>query len=304
VSGVVAIDGVVVPPEHALVSVYDRGFLYGDAVFEVLRTYAGVPFALAEHMRRLARSAARVLIPMPIDEGAFAAEVSGVIELARASHGPRDYYARIMLTRGSGPLGLDPDLAEHPLRVVLVQPVHPPSREAYAAGIALVTVATKRATDDTAAAGAKVSNYLASLLAVREAKLRGAAEALIVDARGDVVEGASSNVFIVLAAVSSAARPVLVTPPEDAGILPGITRAAVLEVARELGFEVRLERLRAEDLYAAAEVFVTSSIREILAATRVDGHVVGAGVPGPVCRALHRAFRVNVGLGDGPMPWD
>lgn len=288
----VAIDGSIVSPDRAVVSVYDRGFLYGDAVFEVLRTYGGVPFALGEHVARLRRSADRVLIPMPIGEAELEREIAWVI----AEAGNPESYARIMLTRGAGPLGLDPDLASRPLRVILVEPVHPPPREHYARGIALATVATVRAADGTSAAGAKVSNYLASLLAVREAKARGAQEALIVDGRGDVVEGASSNVFVVKGGV-------LHTPPEDAGILAGITRAHILEAARGLGLRVELRSLRPEDLYAADEVFITSSIREVLPAVRVDGRAIGEGHPGPLTRALHRAFRAIVGAG-GPLPWE
>jgi branched-chain amino acid aminotransferase len=295
---VVAIDGEIVPPEQAAVSVYDRGFLYGDAVFEVLRTYAGVPFALAEHVARLRRSANLCLIDMPLDDAAFADEITRVIK-ARAHRDPDNLesYARIMLTRGSGPLGLDPDLGGAPLRVILAEPVVPPARVAYEKGVALATVATRRTVDETSAQGAKVSNYLANLLALREAKGKGAAEALIVDSRGDVVEGASSNVFIV-----KGGR--LVTPPESAGILVGITRACILEEAARLGIPIQERTIVAEDLYTANEVFITSSIRELLPAVVIDGRKIGAGVPGEVTRRLHRAFRDRVGLDGAPMPWE
>jgi branched-chain amino acid aminotransferase len=178
-----------------------------------------------------------------------------------------------------------------------VEPVAPPSREAYAAGIAAITVRTQRSVDGTAAAGAKVTNYLESVLAVREAKAQGAQEALIVDGRGEVVEGATSNVF-----VAKGGR--LATPPEDAGILSGITRAYVLEAAAKAGIAVDQLRLRPEALYDADEVFVTSSIREVLPVVRVDGRVIGTGAPGPLARILHRAFRATVGVGDRPMPWE
>ena len=156
--GLVAIDGVVSAPEDAKVSVYDRGFLYGDGVFEALRTYDGRPFALTEHVARLARSAERVFIRLPIPEADLAAEVTRVVALA----GDGEKYARIVLTRGQGPLGLDPDLAGQPLRVILVEPLSSPPREAYAQGVALVTVQVQRSVDGTGAAGAKVSNYLSS----------------------------------------------------------------------------------------------------------------------------------------------
>jgi branched-chain amino acid aminotransferase len=262
------------------VSVFDRGFLYGDAVFEVLRTYGGVPFALDEHLARLRRSAERVAIELPVDDRSLRDEV----ERAVAASGNVESYVRIVVTRGSGPLSLDPDTAEHPLRVVLVEAVTPPAPEAYARGVGAVLVHTRRAVDGTAAAGAKVTNYLANLLAVREAKARGAHEALVVDAHGHVVEGASSNVFVV-----HGGR--VATPPETAGILAGITRARILSAAAALGVAVEERDLSVDDVTGADEVFITSSIRELLSVVHVDGLPVGAGVPGPVARALHAEFR-------------
>lgn len=290
---VVMIDGAIVASEAAKVSVYDRGFLYGDAVFEVLRTYAGEPFALDEHLQRLKRSAERVALTLPVDEKTIRREV----ERAVAEGGNDESYVRIVVTRGSGPLSLDPDTARDPLRVVLVEAVNPPGRDAYATGIAAVTIHTRRTVDETSAVGAKVTNYLANLLAIRQANARGAQEALVLDALGNVVEGASSNVFVVQA---GRAR----TPPESAGILPGITRAHVLAAAARLGIAVEEGDLKPEDLYGADEVFITSSIRELLPVVRVDDRRVGSGAPGAVCRELHRAFRAAVGLGSETMPWE
>ncbi len=293
---VVMIDGTLLPPEAAKVSVYDRGFLYGDAVFEVLRTYGGKPFAFDDHLARLRRSAESVFIELPADEKTLKCEV--VHSLAAADNA--DSYVRIIITRGIGPLSLDPDTAEHPSRVILVEPVVPPSRDAYMVGIAVVLLSTRRAVDDTIAAGAKVTNYLSNLLAVREAKARGAQEALVVDASGYVVEGASSNVFVVHAGSLS-------TPPVRAGILAGITRANILAAAADLGIPTAERDLLPEDVYGAEEVFVTSSIREVLPVVRADGRVIGAGVPGPIARALHRRFRERLarelGISPRPLPY-
>jgi branched-chain amino acid aminotransferase len=289
----VLIDGVLRGPDDAKVSVYDRGFLFGDAVFEVLRTYRGAPFAWDEHFARLQRSAERVFIDLPVDRTTLRGEVEQGLVAARND----ESSVRIVLTRGVGPVGLDPGLAGRPLRVVLVERVTAPPREMYEAGIAAVTVRTQRSADGTVAAGAKVTNYLESLLAVREAKSRGADEALIVDGRGEVLEGATSNVF-----VARGGR--LTTPPLEAGILAGITRAHVLESAAAAGLAVDEGALRPEDLYGADEVFITSSIRELLPVTRVDGRMIGRGAPGPITRSLHRAFRATVGLGGDPMPWE
>ncbi|XXT40612.1 aminotransferase class IV [Sorangium sp. So ce513] len=345
----VSIDGVVFPPEEARVSVYDRGFLYGDSVFETIRTYGGEPFALDEHLARLERSAARIAIALPISRDELAREVrallraahaagcagaaagsagaaAGSADVAAGSAGaaagsagaaagsagaaaatPAESYVRVMLTRGSGPLGLDPALAGAPLRVILVEPLKPLPGALYRDGISVVTIRTQRAGD--AAPGAKVSNYLESLLALREARAAGAHEALILDPSGHVVEGTTSNVFLVERRPpahegAEGPGPVLITPPREAGILVGITRANVIEVARELGVPVCCEPVTMARLLAAEEVFITSSLREVVPVVRVDGHPIGAGVPGPQTRALHVAFRKKVGLGAAPLPWD
>jgi branched-chain amino acid aminotransferase len=286
----VSIDGTILPPGEAKVSVYDRGFLYGDSVFETIRTYGGEPFALAEHMARLARSAARVGIDMPVAAADLGMEVRVAVRAARN----QESYARAMLTRGSGPVGLDPALAGAPLRVVLVEPLAPLPAALYRDGVGVVTVRTERAAD--AAHGAKVGNYLASLLALRDAKARGAHEALILDTSGHVVEGTTSNVFVVRGGE-------LTTPPEQAGILLGITRAHLLELAAEIGYTVHLAALTPADLASADEVFICSSLREVVPVVRVDDRAVAGGCPGPVTRALHTAFRDRVGLGAEPMPW-
>ena len=281
----VSIDGNIVAPADAKVSVFDRGFLYGDSVFETIRTYDGKPYALDEHLARLARSAERVAIELPVTVGQLHQQVQDVV----TASGNAESYIRLMVTRGSGELGLAPDLAVSPLVVILVTSLHAPPAEAYSEGIAVISHHTRRATDSTLAEGAKVGNYLASVLAMKEAKARGAAEALILDADGHVVEGATSNLFLFWR--DAQGTPVLVTPPESSGILPGITRAGVLEVAREQGIQVELHAPTLEDLHTAEEVFISSSIRELLPVVRVDDQPVGQGVPGPLTKRLHEAFR-------------
>jgi branched-chain amino acid aminotransferase len=277
------IDGVPVAAADARVSVFDRGFLYGDSVFETLRTYGGRAFALDEHLERLARSARLVHIELPVPLPTLRDEIEGALVGAPSA----ESYVRLMLTRGVGALGLDPATAVRPLRVLIVAPLHGPGPEAYERGVAVITYATQRVGDATPAAGAKIGNYLVAVLAMQEARAHDAIEALIVDGAGHVVEGATSNVFVVRDGL-------LWTPSEAEGILPGITRRHVLHVAARLGIEVRLAALPKEELLAADEIFISSSLRELLPVVRLDGNTVGGGVPGPVTRRLLEAFRRHV----------
>jgi branched-chain amino acid aminotransferase len=283
VSIVVMIDGELRPAGAQHVSVFDRGFLYGDSVFETLRTYGGVVFGLAEHLERLARSAGLVFIDLPVPLATLEAEV---LQAIRAGANPES-YVRLMITRGQAALGLDPALAEQPIRVIIVQPLTTPPERHYTQGVAAVSYRTQREVDATSAVGAKVGNYLVSVLAMREAGRVGAVEALIVGARGEVLEGGSSNVFLV-------EQGRLVTPDVSAGILAGITRAHALEVARELGIPVELRTPTLEQAYAADELFISSSIRELMPVVRLDERTIGSGRPGPVFMRLRKAFRERV----------
>jgi branched-chain amino acid aminotransferase len=276
----VSLDGRIVPPEAAQVSVFDRGFLYGDSVFEVLRTYGGVLFGFDEHLARLGRSAALALIPF-LELELLRSEILAVVQQT----GNAETYVRVVVTRGTGKtLGLDPALARAPLRVVLATDVPVPPAWMYERGISVVTLRTQRISEGTSAVGSKLGNYLLSILATHEATQRGADEALILNAEGDVIEGTTSNVFLVKAGV-------LVTPPDEAGLLAGITRAKVFDVARSLGIHVELRTFAPTELLAADEVFITSSIRELVPVVAVDGRPAGGGRPGPLTARLHAAYR-------------
>lgn len=277
----VLIDGVPRTAQTAQISVFDRGFLYGDSVFETLRTYAAEPFALEEHLDRLAQSAERVQIPLGIDRKALASEVRLAIQQA----GFEESFIRVMLTRGRADLlGLDPSLADRPVRVVMVLPLDAPASELYDRGIGAITYRAQRTVDGTTAAGAKVSNYLTAVLAMHQARQQGALEALLVDARERVLEGATSNLFGVLSGA-------LITPPEELGILPGITRAHLLRVAERVGIPASKRAITVDELWSFDELFISSSIRELLALVRIDGRTVGAGRPGPIFHQLLQAFR-------------
>ncbi|MBW2458519.1 MAG: aminotransferase class IV [Deltaproteobacteria bacterium] len=284
----VLIDGVGYPPEGAKISAYDRGFLYGDSVFETVRTYGGRLFALTEHLARLVRSASQIGLRLPVSTEQLAEET----ERAVREGDNAESYARIMITRGSGPVDLDPMSAEQPLRVIFIAPLVTPPAAHYRDGITVHSVETVRASD--AAGSAKLGNYLASALALRLAREAGAVEALVVNRDGVVVEGPTSNVFMVRDGA-------LVTPPLEIGVLEGITRGIVIQLAGELGLEVRFEAYPPEQVAQSDELFLTSSLREVIPVVLVDERQIGDGKPGPVTRSLHRAFRQHVGF-DGLLP--
>jgi branched-chain amino acid aminotransferase len=266
--GRVWIDGEVLPESEARVPVLDRGFLYGDSVYEVTRTFHGVPRLLDRHLDRLARSAAGLLMPVP-PRGAIEAAVRDTIAAGPAG---LELYVRIIVTRGGGELGLDPALADAPRLVIIARPVRVPSPEAYRDGVAVILSSRTRP-----APGLKTGNYLESVMAAAEARAAGAYESLLRDSVGRVTEGGSSNVFSVRGGQ-------VVTPPIAAGLLPGITRAFVMELLRGDGVSVDEAPLWPVDLERADELFLTSSIRGVLPITRCDRRGVGDGKPGAVTR--------------------
>jgi branched-chain amino acid aminotransferase len=290
---VVNLDGVLVPPGEARVSVFDRGFLYGDSVYEVIRTYGGRPFEEEAHLARLRHSADRIGLTPKWDAARTAREIARTLEAARGGDVPDpeaapwnegERYVRVVMTRGAGEIGLDPALAVDPVALVVVKPVGGPPLAAYREGVAAAIVGVRRAAPEAIDPSAKTGAHLPNVLAVREARAAGAHEALLLDGAGFVTEGSSSNVF----AISGGA---LVTPPLAAGILEGVTRGVVLRLARGLGVPAEERPLRPEALEGADEVFITSTVREIVPVTRLGAHPVGSGRPGPVTRRLHAAFR-------------
>jgi branched-chain amino acid aminotransferase len=282
----VAIDGEPIAPERAVVSIFDRGLLYGDGVFETMRVDRGRVHRLDAHLRRLAWSCERVGIVPTWTSASLHAEVERFVDtilcdVDRAKTASAPLALRVFVTRGEGPLGLDPEGADAPRRFAIAEPLRALPPSAYAEGVAVVTWATHRASD--AARGAKVTSYLESILALRHARACGAHEALVVDGAGWVLEGATSSVFAVRGGV-------LETPPLDDRVLPGITRQAVLEAARALAAPIVERRLAPEDLASSDELFVTSSLRGLLPVVDVDGHSIGSGRPGPRWAALARAY--------------
>lgn len=282
----VSLDGRRLPASHASVSLFDRGLLHGDGVFEVLRTYRGRPFALEEHLSRLQSSASIIDLELPVSPAQLRAEVESLV----AESPWPDAAVRVVVTRGAGAPGVELDPSLRPTRSVMVTPLAPPPEALYSEGArAIVLRETRRCDPDPRSLWrAKTLSWLPSLVALRRARAEGAYEAIRVGDDGVVLEAATSNVFLVEGGA-------LHTPSLDCGILPGITRDVVLASARARGLEVVERRLTTTSIWTADEVFVTASLREVVPVVRVDDHEVGEGRPGPVTRALHQALRAAAG---------
>lgn len=275
-----SINGNVVPAEEARVSVLDTGFTFGDGVYETLRTYAGRPFELGRHLRRLRASAARLGFDIPAGDDELRARLRALLERA----GNAESFIRMIVTRGVGDCSYRFERVEGPTVVMFVRPHEAPPESTYVAGVD-VTIATLRRNHPQALDPAiKSINLLNNVLAVREAQARGAVEAILLNHRGEVAEGASSNVFAVRGGR-------VITPPLDAGILAGITRAIVIEVAPATGHRVHEEPLALDALRAADEAFITSSLKEVAPIRAIDGRPLGTGRPGPITLALLQAYR-------------
>jgi branched-chain amino acid aminotransferase len=279
VSPKVWIDGAPIDAAEARVSVFDRGFLYGDSVYEVTRTFNGVAFALDEHLDRLERSAAGILMQTPPRD-----EIARAVRETIAASGLTDAYVRIVVTRGAGEISLDPAAAtDGPRLIVIVRPVKPPPPELYRDGVEVAIVGRTRFSPAMPTATVdpqvKSGNYLGSVIAIAEARKRHAYEAILCDNVGRITEGSSSNFFIV-----SGRR--VATPPLSVGLLEGITRKKVMELLRANKIGLAEQPLWPIDLSRADEAFLTSSVRGVLPITRVDGQPIGDGKVGPITRRV------------------
>jgi branched-chain amino acid aminotransferase len=271
----VSIDGRSVDTATAAIGVLDHGFLYGDGVFEGLRVRQGHLFRLDDHLRRLAMGAAALGLNLP---GGLERVRDTLLRTCR-EHGAQEAYVRFIVTRGEGPLGVDPSECGPPRTVCIVGDIALHSHDKQERGIDMITSSWRRPPADVLDPRIKSLNYLNSVLAKREARLRGADEALLLNVRGLVAEAAVANVFVVR-------RGVLLTPPVTDGALEGVTRQSVIELARERGVETQEVSLGRADLLAADEVFLTGSGAGILPVATLDGSQIGTGG-----RALTRALR-------------
>jgi len=273
-----------VPEEEAKVSVFDHGLLYGDGVFEGLRSYSGRVFRLDAHLDRLWDSARAIALEIPLTKNAVAKAVNDTL----AANNLVDGYVRLVVTRGAGSLGLDPNRTKNPQVIVIADTISLYPTEFYEKGLRIVTAATQRVHSAALSPRIKSLNYLNNIMAKLEGLQAGCVEALMLNHKGEVAECTGDNLFVVRSGR-------LLTPPPDAGILEGITRGAVMELAHAAGIDCREATLTRYDLYTSDECFLTGTAAEVIPVVEIDGRTIGAGIPGPVTARLttdfHRLIR-------------
>jgi branched-chain amino acid aminotransferase len=277
---VVWIDGTYKDRATAMVSVFDHGLLYGDGVFEGIRVYRKRVFRLAAHMDRLYDSAKGISLEIPTAK----AEFTRIVEEAVARSGLAEAYIRLVVTRGVGDLGLDPRKCAKPSLICIVDTISLWPAERYEKGLVCQSAATPIAHRENLSPRIKSLNYLAHILAKIEGIAAGVDEVLMLDSGGFVAEASGMNVFAVRGRR-------LRTPPEWAGILRGVTRDVVMQLAAEAGHAVEEYPLTRYDLYTADEVFLTGTAAEVVGIARIDGRAIGGGVTGPITRDLMGRFK-------------
>jgi branched-chain amino acid aminotransferase len=275
----VYISGKLFDKAEAKVSVYDHGLLYGDGVFEGIRSYGGKVFRLEEHLKRLWDSAKAIWLTIPISREEMAKAVYDTLRVNNIADG----YIRLVVTRGAGTLGLDPNRTSDPQVIIITDYISLYPRELYEKGLEIVTVSVVRNHPAALSPRIKSLNYLNNILAKIEGLQAGCVEALMLNTKGEVAECTGDNVFLVRDGV-------LLTPPIEAGILEGVTRQAVIELARGKKLDVREIPLTKHDVYIADEMFLTGTAAEVIPVVKVDSRVIGGGKPGEITRDLMERF--------------
>ncbi len=283
-------DGKYCSERDAKVSVFDHGLLYGDGVFEGIRTYHGRVFKLKEHIDRLFYSAKAILLELPMSHAQL---MKATVETCRANK-LRDGYIRLVVTRGIGSLGLNPRSCKRPSVIIIADKIQLYPPEFYQRGLDIITVPTTRNLHSALNPAIKSLNYLNNILAKIEANNAGVEEAVMLNAEGFVAECTGDNLFIVK-------NRALFTPPLSAGALYGITRQTVIELAEEAGLKVSEPNLTRYDLFNADECFLTGTGAELIPVVKIDGRVIGTGKPGPVTRRLEEDYHALTKVSGEPI---
>ena len=273
----VNVNGRITSDRDAVVSVFDHGFLYGEGIYETMRTYGGRVFLCERHMRRMRRSARMMALALPFSDDGLAARIGETVGAAGLEG--HDAHIRVMVTRGIGELTYDLAATPTPSVVILVKPHIDLPATAYEHGVRVVIVDVVRNHPASVSPMIKSNNLMNSALAMQEAIARGAFEGVMRNYRGELAECTTSNLFVVKNGVA-------MTPPLDAGILPGVTREVLLEASRSSDVDVREHLLRDDDLFGADEAFLTGTTRGVVPVVTVDDSTIGTGRPGPVTQKL------------------
>lgn len=276
----VFVDGKFVDEKKAVVSVFDHGLLYGDGVFEGIRAYNGRVFKLSEHVDRLFYSAKAILLKIPMSHRAICEAVRAACKRNKI----RDGYIRLVVTRGAGTLGLDPNRCSNPQVIIIADKIQLYPETFYKKGLEIVTVPTTRNHTNAVNPAIKSLNYLNNILAKIEAINAGCVEAIMLNSQGFVAECTGDNVFMLKGGQ-------LLTPPLAAGALYGITRSVAIELAESLGIEAKEPNLTRYDLYNADEVFITGTAAEVVPVVKIDGRQIGSGKPGKLTKKLIKAYQ-------------
>jgi branched-chain amino acid aminotransferase len=273
------IGGTFFDKNDAKISVYDHGLLYGDGVFEGIRSYGGKVFRMTEHLDRLWNSAKAIWLKIPWSK----AEMAKAIDDTLAANAIKDGYVRVVVTRGAGTLGLDPNKCSEPQIIIIADKISLYPEELYRQGLEIITVSVARTHPAALSPRIKSLNYLNNILAKIEGLQAGCIEALMLNHKGEIAECTGDNIFLVR-------ERRLLTPPIDAGILEGVTRDTVIGLARELRIDVREIPLTKHDVYIADECFLTGTAAEVVPVVKVDSRTIGDGVPGAMTRQLMARF--------------
>jgi len=274
------ISGKFYPQEDAKISVFDHGLLYGDGIFEGLRAYGGKVFRLREHIERLYESAKAIWLEIPLSQEKMRDAVNESVRVNKIQDG----YIRLVVTRGAGTLGLDPNRCSDPQVIIIADAISLYPKELYENGLEIVTVSVQRTHPAALNPRIKSLNYLNNILAKIEGLQAGCIEALMLNHKGEIAECTGDNIFLVR-------HGELWTPPLEAGILEGVTRNAVIELAEAVGIKVHAEPLTKHDVYIADECFLTGTAAEIIPVVKVDNRTIGTGNPGAMTRDLEKRFK-------------
>jgi len=286
---IIYLDGEYLPEERAVVSVFDHGLLYGDGVFEGIRAYNGRVFKLHEHLVRLYESARTIGLEIPVS---FEEMQEIVLETLRRNN-LRSGYIRLVVTRGKGDLGLDPLKCPRPTVFCIAASIRLYPEELYEKGLTVITVSTRRNISIAVNPRVKSLNYLNNIYAKMEANLAGVPEAIMLNSEGYVAEATGDNIFLMK-------NGILITPPIYVGILEGITRNTVMDLARQTGIPVEENVFTLHDVYNADECFLTGTAAEVIPTVKVDGRPIADGKPGKITRELISLFRELTKV-DGPL---